>query len=179
MTLTTADDPAGRPVTVWTLEMLRPTDLKPADPPRVEAVLHEERTSIAEVSRFYYRSVGSAWSWVDRDGWTDDQWAAWVDRPGHRLLSCSVSGEAAGYVEFDQVGTDVEIAYFGLLPEFVGRGLGGWLLTEAVRHAWTMPGARRVWVHTCSLDAPPALKNYTARGFAICGIDTEFRRVTA
>jgi GNAT superfamily N-acetyltransferase len=58
----------------------------------------------------------------------------------------------------------VEIAYFGLLQEFIGRGLGKYLLTEAVREAWRT-GARRVWLHTCTLDGEAALPNYKARGF--------------
>ncbi len=60
----------------------------------------------------------------------------------------------------------MEIVYFGLLPQFVGQGLGGHLLTEAVERAWQMD-ARRVWVHTCNLDHPAALKNYQARGFKL------------
>jgi GNAT superfamily N-acetyltransferase len=58
----------------------------------------------------------------------------------------------------------VEIAYFGLLPEFLGRGLGRYLLTEAATRAFDL-GASRVWLHTCTLDDPAALPNYRARGF--------------
>jgi ribosomal protein S18 acetylase RimI-like enzyme len=62
---------------------------------------------------------------------------------------------------------DVEIAYFGVMAQFLGRKLGGWLLSEAIRRGWAM-GARRVWVHTCSLDAQPqALANYQARGMRV------------
>jgi GNAT superfamily N-acetyltransferase len=60
----------------------------------------------------------------------------------------------------------VEIVYFGIMPQFVGKGLGGALLTAAVERAWQM-GPTRVWVHTCSLDHPSALGNYLARGFRI------------
>ena len=60
----------------------------------------------------------------------------------------------------------VEIVYFGLLPEFMGRRLGGHLLTEAVERAWGI-GARRVWLHTCSFDHPFAILNYLSRGFTI------------
>jgi GNAT superfamily N-acetyltransferase len=63
-----------------------------------------------------------------------------------------------------QWGANLEIAYFGLLPQFIGRGIGGTLLTSAIERAWEM-GAARVWVHTCSLDGPSALGNYQARGF--------------
>jgi GNAT superfamily N-acetyltransferase len=58
----------------------------------------------------------------------------------------------------------MEIAYFGLFDEFIGRGLGGHLLTEAVGAAWTF-GPARVWLHTCSFDHPAAIPNYTSRGF--------------
>ena len=62
--------------------------------------------------------------------------------------------------------TQVEILSFGLLPQFRGAGVGGWLLTEALRRAWAL-GPRRLWVHTCSLDGPAALPNYRARGLTV------------
>ena len=77
-------------------------------------------------------------------------------------------GTPAGFFELDgSIAGDVEIAYFGVMPQFLGRGLGGWLLSEAIRQGWAM-GATRVWVHTCSLDAQPhALANYRARGMRV------------
>lgn len=69
--------------------------------------------------------------------------------------------------------SEVEIAYFGLAPHFVGRGLGGALLTSAIEEAWRWD-ASRVWVHTCSLDHPSALRNYEARGMRICGCTKHF-----
>ena len=77
----------------------------------------------------------------------------------------SVRGAPAGYFELRRDDeADVEIAYFGLLHQFLGRGLGAHLLTEAVERAWAI-GATRVWLHTCSLDHPAALPNYVKRGF--------------
>jgi GNAT superfamily N-acetyltransferase len=75
-----------------------------------------------------------------------------------------VADESAGYFELRRHPTDVEIAYFGLVPRFIGQGLGGALLTRAAQEAWTI-GASRVWLHTCTLDSPHALPNYLARGF--------------
>ena len=77
----------------------------------------------------------------------------------------TVAGAPAGYFELrgDRVG-GTEIAYFGLLPEFTGRGLGGYLLTVAVQRAWAT-GTERVWLHTNTLDHPAALPNYLKRGF--------------
>ena len=61
---------------------------------------------------------------------------------------------------------NIEVAYFGLLPRFIGMRLGGYLLSVGVERAWAQ-AAKRVWVHTCSLDGPHALANYQARGFRV------------
>ena len=82
----------------------------------------------------------------------------WTARVGRRV---------AGFFELvEDADGGVEIAYFGLLPAFIGQGLGGALLARAVEEAWRL-GSRRVWLHTCSLDAPQALPNYIARGFRV------------
>ena len=81
----------------------------------------------------------------------------------------------AGYYELrpDREG-GVEIAYFGLLPEWIGRRLGGALLTNAIEGGWRMePVPTRVWVHTCNRDHPQALANYQARGLVIYKIEEE------
>jgi GNAT superfamily N-acetyltransferase len=77
----------------------------------------------------------------------------------------SWEGGPAGYFELrEHDDASVEIAYFGLLPDFIGRGWGKYLLTRAVQIAWDL-GATRVWLHTCTLDHPAALPNYLKRGF--------------
>jgi GNAT superfamily N-acetyltransferase len=78
-----------------------------------------------------------------------------------------VAGTPAGYCELErQPDAAVELVYFGLLPRFIGQGLGGTLLTAAITRAWEM-GAQRVWLHTCTLDHPQALANDQARGVRI------------
>jgi len=92
---------------------------------------------------------------------------AYLDRPELETWVAYVSGSPAGYFELErQAENNVELASFGLMPGFVGMGLGGALLTAAIARAWDM-GAARVWVHTCDLDHPHALANYQARGFAV------------
>ena len=59
-----------------------------------------------------------------------------------------------------------EIAYFGIFKEFFGRKMGGYLLSYAIKNSFYQ-GAKKVWVHTCTLDHPNALKNYLARGMKI------------
>jgi GNAT superfamily N-acetyltransferase len=90
-----------------------------------------------------------------------------VNRPELTTYVGYVDDEPVGYFELHhRVDDGVEIAYFGLLPKFIGQGFGGALLTEAVRRAWQLTPPR-VWLHTCTLDHPQALANYQARGFEI------------
>lgn len=152
-------------VTTWSLQMLDPAALSPSGKVSEPPLLLEARRPAPDLSKFFYDLVGGPWSWTDRTSWTGEQWLAWVDRPELHLVTAWDDGAPAGYYELEQQGDgDVEVAYFGLVPSATGRGLGGWLLTRALRHAWRLPATRRVWVHTCSSDSPAALGNYEARG---------------
>lgn len=119
----------------------------------------------ASFFRYLYVEVGRDYHWRDRLGWTDEDIRDRLADPTVSLHLLSVAGSPAGYFELQRhADASVEIVYFGLLPEFLGRGLGRYLLSEAVAVAWQR-GASRVWLHTCSLDDPAALPNYRARGF--------------
>lgn len=65
----------------------------------------------------------------------------------------------AGWSELERHQDEVQVAYFGLLPPFVGKGWGRFWLDWTVRKAW-QPAPKRVWVHTCELDHPAALPLY-------------------
>jgi GNAT superfamily N-acetyltransferase len=149
------------------LEMTDPGELRPGRSPAVAVRVEQAMLPSPELSRFLYTAVGGDWYWTDRLAWSYAEWLRYLDRPGLETWVATVSGTPAGYYELErQAEGDIEIAYFGLLPRFIGRGLGGHLLTCAVRRAWEMD-ARRVWVHTCTLDGPAALANYRARGFRV------------
>lgn len=147
------------------LQLTDPGQLRPAR--RTDTAWRLDRVDECPASffRYLYAEVGRAHHWVDRSGWSDAQVRARLDRPGVSLWVLSLGGAPAGYFELERHDDgSVEIAYFGLLPEFKRRGLGKHLLTLAVEEAWRA-GARRVWLHTCTLDDPAALPNYLDRGF--------------
>ena len=149
----------------WHLQMLSPEELRP------KALLSETplvrlEIPFPELNRFFYKEVGKLWQWTDRLNWSEEEWRNWVEREKVQTWMLHLRGAPAGYFELDDQDGNVEIAYFGLLPQFLGKGLGGGFLTAAVEKAWEM-GAARVWVHTCGLDHPNALKNYQDRGFQI------------
>ncbi|MGO9113847.1 MAG: GNAT family N-acetyltransferase [Thermoguttaceae bacterium] len=92
---------------------------------------------------------------------------AYITRPGHETWVAHLRGTPVGYFELDgEAGGGIELAYFGILPQFTGQVIGGYLLTFAIQRAWEKD-AVRVWLHTSSFDHPQALKNYLARGFQI------------
>ena len=118
-----------------------------------------------ELFRELYARVGSAYRWHDRNEWTDAKVAERFSVQPVTLYLFTMDGERAGFYELERHDDgSVEIVLFGLIPEFAGRGLGRWLLADAVERAWSL-GANRVWLHTCTLDSPVAIPNYLARGF--------------
>lgn len=158
---------ASSEITTYYLEMTDPAELRPARPAPKGFRLMQAEIPLPDFNRFLYTAVGGDWHWTDRLSWSRERWLAYLDRPELETWVGYVQGTPAGYFELEmQAGSAVEIAYFGLLPAFIGRGLGGVLLTAAIRRGWEM-GARRVWVHTCTLDHPAALANYQARGLGI------------
>jgi GNAT superfamily N-acetyltransferase len=155
-----------REVTTHHLELTEPERFRPASAGLAYELRQVEHPT-PELNRFLYATVGAQWFWYERLAWSRARWLEFLDRPEAATWVAYVDGSPAGYFELeDQPGGSVEICYLGLLPRFVGQGMGGALLTDAVRAAWDR-GASRVWLHTCSLDHPSALGNYLARGFSL------------
>ena len=147
------------------LEMRAPSDLRAArrEDPLIKIEL--QRDCSVELFRFLYVAIGKNYHWVDRLPWTTEQITTYLQQPGVSLWMMTYDGETAGYFELKRCEDgSTEIAYFGLMPEFIGRGLGKHLLTCATEQAWA-EGANRVWLHTCTDDDPAALPNYLKRGF--------------
>jgi GNAT superfamily N-acetyltransferase len=149
------------------LELRGAGDLRPAPTPDLPVALRRLESIRAAEYRALYTLVGERWLWRDRLVWSDDELDAYLASPTVQVWLLSVAGETAGYFELKRhSGAAVEVMYFGLAPAFMGRGLGGWMLTRAVEEAFALGGAR-VILNTCTLDAPQALPNYLARGFVI------------
>ena len=154
-------------MTVTYLEMMSP-DRRAAAPGWAEpvTVLRAERPAVS-FYRYLYDTVGADWHWYERRRLSDEALAAIVHDDAVEVFVLYVRGVPAGYVELDRrVDAEVEIAYFGLVPEYIGRGLGPALLDWALERAWGY-GPRRVWLHTCSLDHPKALAVYRRAGFDV------------
>jgi ribosomal protein S18 acetylase RimI-like enzyme len=160
---------AGTTVTVTTTYLHIPTraQFRPIFTENPDAQIIQAYNASAGFYRFLYGSVGRDYHWVDRFAWSDERIEMHLARPTTTLLVLYVRGVPAGYVELDAASTEpgTEVAYFGLIGAFHGRGLGKHLLSAGVQRAFD-DGAARVWVHTCTLDGKHALANYQARGFS-------------
>ncbi|GGR96831.1 N-acetyltransferase [Streptomyces aureoverticillatus] len=162
-------------VTTWSLEQTSPADLRPAAAPEGDVRIVRAEVPSPEFSRFLYSAVGGDIKWVDRLSLSYEQWQEQLSRPGVETWVAYDRGTPAGYVELDpQDDGVVEIIYFGLIPAFRGRRIGGHLLSYGTARAWDLadrwPGrapTKRVWLHTCSLDGEHAMDNYLRRGFKL------------
>ena len=165
---------AAEPLITTYLEVLSLDQLRPKrSDPRFQVREKTERDW--RFNRDLYFHVGERWDWVDKRPWTDDQWKEYAMASELRTFAGYYDDVLAGYFELrrDKEG-GIEIAYFGLLREWIGRGLGGALLTSAIEEAWRMePNPSRVWVHTCNRDHPQALANYQARGMVVYKVEED------
>src|SRR5262245_57852648 len=158
-------EPLRVEVTRTYLQLSHPDELKPAAQPGDPVRVERAAKCPASFFRFLYAEVGRYYHWTDRLTWTDDQIRSHVARNAISIWVLYESGTPVGYFELERHDDgSTEIAYFGLLPEFLGRGWGKYLLTEAASRAWSA-GPNRVWLHTCTLDDRAALPNYLKRGF--------------
>jgi GNAT superfamily N-acetyltransferase len=157
--------------TITSLEMTSRDQLVPGRPPPEPIELEEASPADASLCRATWLRIGEPYGWHRRAGWSDDRWEENLSQPGLRAWIARVGNDVAGLVILEaNPGGDVGIDMFGLVPEFIGKGFGGALLTMATGTAWAMRSpdgvpVKRVWVQTSQIDHPHAIRNYEARGF--------------
>lgn len=147
------------------LEMLSPCRHAMPSLNRIDLKVVEAKRITASFYRYLYETVGEPWLWWERRAMDDATLLSILRSDQVEVHVLYVDGSPAGFAELDRRrGDDVELAYFGLVPEFLGQGLGPWFMQRALDLAWTSE-TTRVWVHTCSLDHPRALLVYQRMGF--------------
>ena len=121
-----------------------------------------------QLNKFLYKEIGKKHRWTDRLVWSDKKWTNYIESFGVNTYILKHNKNLIGYFEqiFDKNKLDCEIAYFGILEEYIGKQLGGFLLSEAIKTSFNI-GSKRIWVHTCSLDHKYELKNYLSRGMKV------------
>jgi len=133
---------------------------------KLEVLLEEKPTP--DLCKFFYKEIGKDFFWRDRLKWSEQDWLNYINNDFFKLYILKYNNKLAGYYEllYDPRALSMEIVYFGIFKEFYGKGIGGYLLTDAILNSFNQK-VDKVWVHTCTLDHPNALKNYLARGMKI------------
>ena len=121
-----------------------------------------------QLNKFFYKQVGKKHRWIDRLSWSDEKWINFISNKNLETYVISESDDLIGFFEllYNPDLNETEISYFGLLEEYIGKGIGGYALSEAIKKSFEK-NIKRVWLHTCTLDHPNALKNYIARGMKV------------
>ena len=121
-----------------------------------------------QLNKFFYKQVGKNHRWIDRLSWSDEKWINYISNRNLETYIISEFDELVGFFEllYNPELEETEISYFGLLEEYIGKGIGGYALSVAIKKSFEK-NIRRVWLHTCTLDHPNALKNYIARGMTV------------
>ena len=150
------------------LELKSFEDFKEVKKPSEDYSVEPTNSKDFQLNKFFYKSIGKNCHWVDRLVWTDLDWINYVSDAKLSTHILKDKEDIAGYFEllFNKETKETEIAYFGILEEYFGKKLGGYLLSEAIKFSINL-GCIRVWVHTCSLDHKNALYNYQSRGMKI------------
>jgi len=164
------DLPPGKIATIVTyLDMRKAPDLPATRPPEgwtLQRIDHDRQRY-----RSLFRAVGEPWLWFSRAVLPDDEFGAILDDPKVEAFALHDGTADVGLLELDfRADDEVELAFLGLVPGFIGQGAGRFLMNEATRRAFARP-TRRFFVHTCTLDSASALPSYMGSGF------TPYRRV--
>src|SRR5262245_12143662 len=138
-----------------------------APPPReVLAVIHARGPTVAYY-RFLYDAVGRDYGWTSHKKLSGAELGALLGDPRLEVHVLMAEDVPAGFAELDRrIEGEIELVQFGLMPDFIGQGLGRYFLQWTIEKAWSY-GPRRFWLHTCTKDHPAALPNYLKAGFAI------------
>ena len=150
------------------LEIKSINDLNEVQKPPSSYSLNLIETKDFQLNKLLYKQIGKKYRWIDRLTWTDQNWISYVSNTNLITNFLKDNDDLVGYYELilNKEKKEIEIAYFGILEEYFEKRLGGFLLTEAIKKSFSL-NAKRVWVHTCSLDHKNALKNYLSRGMTV------------
>ena len=153
--------------TITYLEMLaRPTGRRVPAPLEKLALMQAEACPVS-FYRYLYDTVGEPWLWFERRMIGDLALAAQIGKPTIEIFVLYVRGVPAGFFELDTAAArETKLCYFGLIPDFIGRRLGPYLLQAAIDRAWSRP-IDRFWLHTSTFDHPKALRVYQQAGFVV------------
>ena len=121
-----------------------------------------------QLNKFFYKNVGKKHRWIDRLVWDNLKWISYLENKNIHTYMLKLNEDLVGYFEIihEHNSKTSEIAYFGILNDYIGKKFGSYLLSEAIKKCFEL-NSKKVWLHTCSLDHSHALGNYLNRGMKV------------
>ena len=155
------------------LEINSPSEIKFSSKPKKICKIKIKNPPDFQINKFFYKQIGKSYCWIDRLIWDDVKWMNYTNNSNLETYIMSDNEELIGFFEllFNPDTSKCEIAYFGILDQYIGKKYGGYLLSEALKLGFRK-NTKKVWLHTCSLDHKNALKNYLKRGMKIFKSET-------
>jgi GNAT superfamily N-acetyltransferase len=164
------------PVTVTFLEMTAPPGHYPPLPVGRQIALLKTRNIPLHYYRYLMDRVGRKWHWVNALRLSDEELAEGLAAPGRDVRVLYLDGAPAGFFDLKpHLPESVELAYFGMMEQAMGQGIGRWFLGAAIEAAWST-SPTFITVQTCTLDHPAALPLYQKLGFSPVGQSRELVR---
>ena len=150
------------------LEINSLKNLNKVNSPNNNLILEKVTPPNIELNKFFYKNIGKKHRWIDRLAWDNLKWISYLENENVSTFVLKINEDLIGYFEviLDKSIKSSEIAYFGILDNYLGKKYGGYLLSEAIKLCFEI-NSQRVWVHTCSLDHKNALQNYLKRGMKV------------
>ena len=162
------------PATIYFLEMKTATVSEFSIKEGCMFSLLDKPMKIDDYRKLYY-GVGEEWHWLDRMVMPDHELESLINASNNEIFLFSIDGVTAGFAEFVKEEKFTEIMYFGLLPDFVGKGWGHYFLQIVIQQAWSYQ-PEWIQLNTCSLDHPNALSVYQKAGFKIVKTEIQQRK---
>ncbi|MEM9013560.1 MAG: GNAT family N-acetyltransferase [Pseudomonadota bacterium] len=154
-------------VTVTYLEQTNRPAFPPKPSPKGKIAILQAIEIPIHYYRYLYRLVGDSCNWVSRRRMSDQDLKDVIHHPDVEIYILYANGAPAGFGEIDRRNDAFhEIKFFGLAPEFQGRRLGGFFLSNIIDIAWAKD-PQKVRLETCTLDHPAALPLYQKYGFDV------------
>ena len=155
------------------LEIKSPAEIKLSNKPKGICKIKLKNPPDFQINKFFYKQIGKSYRWIDRLIWNDTKWTDYTNNSNLETYILTENKDLIGFFEllFNPETRKCEVAYFGILDQFIGKKYGGYLLSEALKLGFRK-NTEKVWLHTCSLDHKHALKNYLGRGMKIFKSET-------
>lgn len=114
-----------------------------------------------------FRQIGDDWLWFGRLRLETAELEKLLSEPSREIYVPMRDGKAVGLLELSFADpANVELSYFGLVPQAIGGGVGRWLIQSGIERVWSRSDTQRFWLHTCTGDSPQALGFYMSNGFS-------------